>query len=141
MTAIGKACPVVLRHREDGTDILVFRHPLAGMQLVKGTVEPGEKPSRTAQRELFEESGVPTQAEGHLLGSDAGIADGQLWHFVLCPVADLPDNWTFRCFDDGGHLFAFSWHRLGAPMAGADWHPVFVRAMASIERMLQEARG
>lgn len=33
-----KACPVVLRHSTE-LEILAFRHPLAGLQLVKGTVE------------------------------------------------------------------------------------------------------
>ena len=36
----------------------MFRHPLAGIQLVKGTVEPSENPADAARRELFEESGL-----------------------------------------------------------------------------------
>jgi 8-oxo-dGTP pyrophosphatase MutT (NUDIX family) len=136
---IGKACPVVLRQRGGATEVLVFRHPLAGMQLVKGTIEADEKPSRAAQRELFEEAGVPTLGEGRQLGSDGTIAEGQVWHFVLCPVSDLPERWTFHTHDDGGHLFAFSWHGLDAPLDEQDWHPVFVRAMAAIRRLVDGA--
>ena len=36
--AVDKACPVVLRHTTE-LEVLAFRHPLAGLQLVKGTVE------------------------------------------------------------------------------------------------------
>jgi hypothetical protein len=35
-----KACPIVLHNRNNHQEILVFNHPLAGSQLVKGTVEP-----------------------------------------------------------------------------------------------------
>jgi 8-oxo-dGTP pyrophosphatase MutT (NUDIX family) len=48
-----KACPVVLRSLGDG-EILAFEHPLAGWQLVKGTVEAGELPRDAAIRELYE---------------------------------------------------------------------------------------
>lgn len=36
-----KVVPVILRHQkhEHGLEILAFRHPLAGIQLVKGTIE------------------------------------------------------------------------------------------------------
>ena len=35
-----------------GSRILVFRHPSAGIQLIKGTIEPGECASDAALREL-----------------------------------------------------------------------------------------
>ncbi|MHC8286071.1 NUDIX domain-containing protein [Pseudomonas sp. XS1P51] len=49
---VDKACPVVLRNIEQ-LEILAFRHPLAGLQLVKGSVEPGELTGAAAVRELF----------------------------------------------------------------------------------------
>jgi hypothetical protein len=36
-----KACPVILRRRNQ-LEILLFEHPLAGVQLVKGTIERSE---------------------------------------------------------------------------------------------------
>ena len=43
MSGQRKVCPVVLRGTTaDGIDILAFRHPLAGAQLVKGTIEIAE---------------------------------------------------------------------------------------------------
>lgn len=60
MTA-DKACPVVLRSRET-LEILAFEHPLAGLQLVKGSVEPGESTDMAAVRELMEEAGIQSEA-------------------------------------------------------------------------------
>ena len=39
----------------------MFWHPLAGIQLPKGTVEPLGNPTDAARRELFEESGIDTK--------------------------------------------------------------------------------
>ncbi|PJX25247.1 hypothetical protein CAP48_04060 [Advenella sp. S44] len=38
------ACSVVVRTSEDGLEVLAFRHPSAGKQFVKGTIEEGETP-------------------------------------------------------------------------------------------------
>ena len=48
----------------------MFRHPLAGIQLVKGTVEPSEKPADAARRELFEESGLNTKQPLFFIGKN-----------------------------------------------------------------------
>ena len=48
-----KIVPVVLRHQQQGLEILAFRHPLAGTQLVKGTIEQDEKHEQAAVRGLF----------------------------------------------------------------------------------------
>jgi 8-oxo-dGTP pyrophosphatase MutT (NUDIX family) len=53
-----KACPVVVRIIDGMEHLLVFNHPLAGYQRVKGTIELGERPSHAAVRELAEESGI-----------------------------------------------------------------------------------
>lgn len=42
---VDRACPVVLRE-SGGLEVLAFEHPLAGLQLVKGRLEPGESPRR-----------------------------------------------------------------------------------------------
>ena len=55
---IQKVVPVVLRVQNAETQILVFHHPLAGIQIVKGTVELNEMLEEAALRELFEESGI-----------------------------------------------------------------------------------
>ena len=136
---IEKVCPLVLREGKGGMEILVFRHPLAGVQLVKGTLEPGEAIVAGALRELAEEAGLVEGVAGALLCSSSAIVAGQLWHFILAETPDLPDCWAFETADDGGHRFEFSWWPLGAEPDG-DWHPSFVRALHLVRDTLAGAR-
>lgn len=50
-------CFVTRRSGRD-RELLVMRHPYAGMQLPGGTIEPGEDPLQAAVREAREETGV-----------------------------------------------------------------------------------
>lgn len=127
--AVEKACPVVLRRRNE-VEILAFIHPLAGRQLVKGTVEPGELVEEAAVRELREEAGITDAQVTHRLGV-AEIDAGQRWHFLRMAVAELPETWIHRCEDDRGYDFVFFWHPL-ANGPGSAWHAVFRRAIALI---------
>jgi len=132
---VGKACPVVTRAAGHGTlDLLVFRHPLAGMQLVKGTIESGESAAEAALRELHEESGVKAAIAADLRSSTS-IAAGEKWHFFHCSAEGLAENWTHHTADGGGLDFAFSWWPLRRP-ATAEWHPVFVRALGYVAAAL-----
>ncbi|WP_282609432.1 NUDIX domain-containing protein [Pelagibius sp. Alg239-R121] len=135
MIHIRKACPVVLRGSTKNPEILAFEHPLAGRQIVKGTVKAVESPVAAAVRELAEESGVVAVESPLLLGQSGEIVEGQVWWFFLCPIPDLVDSWSFRTTDDGGHEFRFFWHPLGDGPVG-DWHPPFVRALAFIEEAM-----
>ncbi|WP_432767542.1 NUDIX domain-containing protein [Pseudomonas frederiksbergensis] len=76
-----KACPVILSSIP-GTHILLFRHPIAGVQLVKGTIEIGETPAQTALRELSEESGI----EAASVVSDMGCWDASRPNMVISTV-------------------------------------------------------
>jgi 8-oxo-dGTP pyrophosphatase MutT (NUDIX family) len=128
-----KACPVVLRSL-GGREILAFEHPLAGFQLVKGTVEAGEMPREAAIRELYEEAGVKADGVVADLGLWESGHEAQMWSFHLCAVpAPLPDSWTHWAADDGGHEFRFFWHPLHEEPS-ARWHPVFRGALAFIRR-------
>lgn len=150
---INKACPLLLRQRDDAKikhlEILAFRHPLAGLQLVKGTIEPGELPAQAALRELREEAGVHASVISHL-GDQAIAATGQLWHFYGCHASDaLPDQWQFFTQDDGGHWFEFFWHPLvinrsqqtdwlanESKTVLEDWHPMFQQALRFLQQRL-----
>ena len=55
MSFADKACPVMFRD-SSMRKILAFEHPEAGVQLVKGSIEPGENPRLAALRELAEEA-------------------------------------------------------------------------------------
>lgn len=130
-----KACPVVLRRAANGRlEVLAFRHPLAGCQLVKGDIEAGETAEQAAERELEEESGVAGRAIAYL-GSVPMIDLQQEWHVVMCrtePLADtLADTWTHHTRDGGGLDFAFFWHALDQA-ADQTWHPIFRHALAFI---------
>jgi ADP-ribose pyrophosphatase YjhB (NUDIX family) len=56
MSGPRKACPVVFRKKAGLMEILAFRHPIAGYQLVKGTININEGIEQAAERELLEES-------------------------------------------------------------------------------------
>ena len=125
-----KACPAVIRRTTGDVEILAFRHPTAGCQLVKGTIEPAESVERAAERELFEESGLIGRAIKYL---GAVQVDGpeQEWHFVLCQVdiGQLPETWTHHTSDGCGLDFAFFWRPLHQ-QPDESWHPIFRQALA-----------
>lgn len=125
----GKVCPVVLRQRS-AIQILAFRHPIAGLQLVKGSVETGEGIEAAAIRELREEAGI---AGGRVSGSyGSKFIAGVQWHFVRISTPELPDAWVHHCADDGGHDFAFFWHPLGDGADNRLWHQEFMSALGVI---------
>lgn len=130
-----KACPVVVRMQAD-LEILAFEHPLAGMQLVKGTIEPDETSAQAALRELFEESGVSASAVVADLGVWESGFESQIWSFQLCKVGNLPDSWMHRTADDGGHDFSFFWHPI-LKQPSPQWHRVYQDALKYLANKLQ----
>ncbi|UXL36409.1 MULTISPECIES: NUDIX domain-containing protein [Pseudomonas] len=135
--AADKSCPVVLRTRET-LEILAFEHPLAGLQLVKGSVDPGESTDLAAVRELIEEAGIQSTARRDL-GEWHSIVTGHTWAFHECHVAqDLPDTWVHFAEDDGGHEFRFFWHPLMSEPSER-WHQVFRDALSFLRTALAEA--
>ena len=134
---VQKVAPIVLRQRAE-LEILAFRHPRAGAQLVKGTWEDGESAENASLRELAEESGIENASVVRALGQLPFRRIRQHWHFYLCHVpGQLPDRWTFFTQDGGGHLFDFFWHELNCP-PGAGWHADFRRALTFVRRWTQE---
>jgi len=122
------ACPIALHPDGAPHRIPVFRHPVAGMQVVQGEMRAGARADAAAARELFEESGLETRSAITLGHSDA-IQDGSLWHFALCRVASpVRAQWQHLCRDDGGHVFVFKWQDLDTVPPEMD--PIFQRAMA-----------
>lgn len=134
---VTKVAPIVLR-RNEKLEILAFRHPRAGSQLVKGTWEDGESGEEAALRELAEESGIENAVAVKPLGQMPFRRIRQHWHFYLCRVPNqLPESWTFYTEDGGGHLFDFFWHELNKP-PGRGWHDDFKRALSFVRRKVQE---
>ncbi|MDO3386881.1 NUDIX domain-containing protein [Gilvimarinus sp. SDUM040013] len=120
-----------MRRRENQLEILVFRHPLAGIQLAKGTIEPGETSLEASERELSEEAGISLQAKYQLLEWQRRSGE-PVWGICIMEAGDgLPEEWSHYCEDDGGHVFQFFWHALSqAP--SPEWHPVFVDALNAV---------
>lgn len=134
-----KAVPVVLRGHGVGIEVLVFEHPLAGTQLVKGTVERGESVSEAAVRELAEESGIADATCLRDLGTWEECPRGQVWHFREMSVAKPPpESWTHFTADGGGLFFKCRWHLLAAPAPGS-CHSVFVSALEFLKSKLLQA--
>ncbi len=139
-TPAGKVCPIVLRRTGSAIEILAFEHPLAGRQLVKGTIELGESIEAAALRELNEESGIKSATVVRALGIWHSGFEGQVWAFVECKTNQtLPESWVHHAPDDGGQSFRFSWHPLAASPASSQWHSVFRGALAFIHNALGQA--
>ena len=133
-----KACAIVLLDARHPA-ILLFRHPLAGVQLVKGTIEAGETSGEAALRELMEEAGITATIKDDLGCWDAEHL-GQRWSFQLCQVErPLPEQWSHQTLDDHGHCFDFFWASLDQ-LPYTDCHPVFQRALVFVGSALK-ARG
>ena len=65
---IEKVTGFVTRPGGDGNELLLFRHPYAGIQIPAGTVEPGETPERAVLREIAEETGLAEVVLSRSLG-------------------------------------------------------------------------
>jgi 8-oxo-dGTP pyrophosphatase MutT (NUDIX family) len=104
-----KVCPVVLRNTGSSKEVLLFGHPIAGVQIVKGTLEIEDKTIEDAAlRELGEESGIELVSRVTQLRDWESSYLNHLWYFVLCHIEqELPDKWEFFTNDDGGHNFSF----------------------------------
>jgi len=127
---VHKACACLV---DDRGRLLVFDHPEdGGMQLPKGTVEPGESPEDAVRRELQEESGIAYAGPLESLGTldrecEAGVEGNvhrhpQLWHlFLMRAVGVLPERFDHVASgspEEDGLVFAFSWLATDAPLDG-----------------------
>ncbi len=132
---MNKACPILLRHNHGRTEVLAFIHPLAGKQLVKGSIEAGETLEQACARELFEEAGVAATAHEYLGNWHSGY-ERQVWGFYVMTATEvLPDRWDFYTQDDGGHVFKFFWQPL-EETPGPAWHSLYIGALDYLKSAL-----
>ncbi|MBS8225546.1 NUDIX domain-containing protein [Vannielia litorea] len=143
MTApIPKALAAVLRGPAIARELLIFRHPLTGDQLPKGTIEPGEGPATAAIRELQEESGLslaaPTAIGTWHRPWEEGYTAPQLWHlFTFEAPPGLPDTWDHMAEGspaEAGLIFSYRWAPLTPALADA-MRPLF----APVVRLILQA--
>lgn len=55
---VEKVTAFVTRERNGVKELLLFKHPTAGIQIPAGTVEEGETPETAVMREVYEETGL-----------------------------------------------------------------------------------
>ena len=147
MAILHKAVAAVVR----GSELLAFAHPLAGVQLPRGTVEADETPAEGVLRELEEESGLVLATEPRPIGQWTRLLDGRfgekangdehVWHvFVIEAPEGLPDSWTHAAVgsaEEEGLVFAFHWLPIDAALPGR-LHPVFA---ATCDLLLADLSG
>jgi 8-oxo-dGTP pyrophosphatase MutT (NUDIX family) len=99
MPMLEKVAALTVRQGAGGLELLVFTHPLAGIQVPAGSVEPGEAPEHAAARETQEETGLSWLRVVGQLGSLRGaLLPGGM--AVLEPIemvrGDTGEAWTVK---------------------------------------------
>ena len=75
---IQKVTAFVMRERNGVKELLVFKHPTAGIQIPAGTVEDGEAIETAVKRETYEETGLKSVDIADYLGCfENELAEGQ----------------------------------------------------------------
>ena len=57
-SVVEKVTAFITRERNGVKELLLFKHPTAGIQIPAGTVEEGETPETAVRREVYEETGL-----------------------------------------------------------------------------------
>ncbi len=109
MTCIaGKVTALIVRQGPAGREVLLFRHPTAGVQIPAGTVEVGEDPLAAGLREAREESGLPNLEIVRELGiRDTELPEGEALLGAPCTVYSRPDpaSWDWVHLPPGGRVY------------------------------------
>ncbi|OLZ39623.1 DNA mismatch repair protein MutT [Natrinema saccharevitans] len=117
VTYVRKACAYITR---GSSELLVFEGPgHDGLQIPKGTLEPGESPQEALFREVREESGLGTLNGAQHLTTDVWTRRESppkryVRHFFHATVYEPRDRWTHAVTDGGaehGAEFEFRWVR------------------------------
>lgn len=147
---VGKVCACVVREGAEGLELLAFDHPVAGTQLPKGTLEPGEDPLDGVLRELSEETGLSSVDVVRRIGKwvrmtgagpeENGDTERHDWEiFLLRPRDELSSSWTHVASGstaEVGKEFRCRWLSLDDAVGGK-LHPLFSQVIV----MLRQAVG
>jgi ADP-ribose pyrophosphatase YjhB (NUDIX family) len=115
VTYVKKACAYITRNE---SELLVFEGPgYDGLQIPKGTVEPGETPREAVYREILEESGLATVENlRHLVTDVWNRRDSPpkryIRSFYHASIHEIADSWTHTVTGSGeerGKDFDFFW--------------------------------
>ncbi|KAA3605249.1 MAG: NUDIX domain-containing protein [Calditrichaeota bacterium] len=146
MKKILKVCPCILKEEKGKWFILAFKHPIAGNQIPKGTVEPNEEIEKATLRELKEESGISEARIENFIGKFDRVVeneDGNLehheWHlFDVRAENNLPKNWNHNAegsSEENGLVFHFFWQELSVDYK--NYHEYFLKVLELVENYLK----
>ena len=141
MKNVFKSMPCVVRNIVGAPELLIFQHPHAGIQIPKGTVEPGETIASAAWRELEEETGVtavrllrPIGQWARVCGAgpdEARPLEKHLWElFLFEPTADLGNAWE--------HTITALGIEQGMRVQ-CHWLPLAAKSLARLNPVFQDA--
>ena len=89
---IEKVTAFISRESADGHDMLLFKHPNAGIQIPAGTVEDDETPEEAVLREVSEETRLTSLSVGQYLGcKEDRLPEGQRTIAESTKVYSRPD--------------------------------------------------
>ena len=75
---VQKVTAFIIRERNGITELLVFKHPIAGVQIPAGTVEKGEDIETAVKREAYEETGLQlVEIENYLGCFENELGEGE----------------------------------------------------------------
>ena len=75
---VQKVTAFIVRERDGIKELLVFKHPTAGVQIPAGTVEAGENLETAVKREVYEETGLRSvEIEAYLGCFENELAEGE----------------------------------------------------------------
>jgi 8-oxo-dGTP pyrophosphatase MutT (NUDIX family) len=96
MNTVNKVTAFILREVGKEKQILMFRHPNAGIQIPAGTVEDGETPEIAVLREVVEETGLDkVRIDRHLGVVENELVPGEAVIFTSTVVYARPDTSSF----------------------------------------------
>ncbi len=116
-----KVLAYITRYHNSKKEVLVFLHrdfPEAELQVVGGTVDPGEDKIPALLREIFEEAGLTftekdiTKKIGETYYQRKDRPEVNHRHYYLIEKNDLPDSWAHTVHSEGednGMVFHFFW--------------------------------
>jgi len=117
---IGKVTALITRQRGDQRQLLLIRHPYAGIQIPAGTIEPYETLEQAALREASEETGLSGLTVAAYLGNEQiSLPPDQRAILHSTVIYSRPDATSF----DWAHLRRGIWVTLTGRRQ-ADWRQV-----------------
>ncbi len=133
-----KACPIILREKNNEIEILAFQHPHAGKQVVKGTIDPGEDYADAALRELHEESGITDARIKTFVEEVHFKEEQQTWHIFICEADIRRENWSHTALEGDGNEYEFSffWHKLHNN-TNDEWHHTFCSVLQIVKEHIK----